>query len=332
MCPFCVFRQGTYSSNRVAAPRSKGIQPSKKSKASEMFEKIRSDLGPEALDLEPPPSSSQVAAPIEKAPQANAPLSKRDAIHFTVAESISARLSREGSLESFNVKGELHLLITDPSLAKVKIDVLADTSHGAQFKTHPYVDKARFNSGKTIQVKDASRGFPVNASTAVLRWTATAPANATDVAPITFTIWVNKGTDTSFNLTVEYEATEPDLLRDVVLTIPYSTSEPAISSFDAVYEVSGDTLEWTIGTISESNLTGSFDFEAQADDEAEFFPMKAHFSMSKPFVEVDVSTDLTRLLVKLILEQVASISLVDMDENTSFSKEVKSVADSYNIE
>ena len=62
-----------------------------------------------------------------------------------------------------------------------------------------------------------------------------------------------------------------------------------MSSFDAVYEVSGDSLEWNIGTVDADNSTGSFEFEAQADSDAEFFPMRVRFTKSKPFVEIDVS-------------------------------------------
>ena len=51
------------------------------------------------------------------------------------------------------------------------------------------------------------------------------------------------------SITVEYEATSQDTLKDVTVTIPYSTSEPSVSSFDAVYEVSGDSIDWTIGDV-----------------------------------------------------------------------------------
>ena len=267
------------------------MQLGKKSKTTDMFEKVRGDLGAEVQDTAPLISNSQPVVSNEKPAQDRVSTSTdRDAIHITVAESISAKLTREGNLQSFGVKGDLQLRILDAALAKVRLSMIANSTHNAQFKTHPNVDKAQFTNGKIIQLKDSSKGFPVNQSVGVLRWTATAPAGTADVAPINFTVWVNKGTDTTYNLTVEYESTGLDCLRDVVVTIPYSTSEPAVSSFDAVYEVSGDTLEWTIGTVDESNSSGSFEFEAQADDEAEFFPMTIQFSKTKPFVDVDVSS------------------------------------------
>lgn len=266
------------------------MQLGKKSKTTDMFERVRGDLGTQAEDSAPLVSNSQPIMAAEKAPSARVSSSAdRDAIHATVDEKISAKLSRDGILKSFGVKGDLQLRISDPALTKVKLDLVANAVHGAQFKTHPNVDKGQFNTLKVIQLKDTSKGFPANNSVGVLRWSATAPADTSGVLPITFTVWVNKSSDESFTITVEYEMTGSDSLHDVVVTIPYSTSEPAISSFDAVYEVSGDSLEWTIGTVDESNATGAFEFEAQAEDEAEFFPMSVRFSKSKPFVDVDVS-------------------------------------------
>ena len=266
------------------------MQLGKKSKTTDMFEQVRGELGTQAEESAPLVSSAQPLVPVEKASSAQVSTSlDRDAIHITVAETISAKLSREGTLKSFNVKGDLQLRISDASLTKVKLDLVANPTSGAQFRTHPNVDKALFNNSKVIQLKDTSRGFPANNSVGVLRWSATAAGDTGNVLPIAFTVWVNKGSDESWNFTVEYELTGGDSLRDVVVTIPYVTSEPAVSSFDAVYEVSGDSLDWTIGTIDETNETGAFEFEAQAEDEAEFFPMSVRFSKTRPFVDVDVS-------------------------------------------
>jgi hypothetical protein len=266
------------------------MQLGKKSKTTDMFERVRGDLGPEA---EEPVSSPLVpnhptSVPEQAAPRASTSLD-RDAIHVTIAETINAKLSREGSLNSLEIKGDLQLKISDPTLTKVKLDLVANASHGVQFRTHPNVDKNVFNSSKAVQMSNLAKGFPVNNSVGVLRWRATPKSDDTSAVPITFTVWVNKGSDDTYNITVEYELTGGDPLKDVTVIIPYATSEPAVSSFDATYEVSGDSLEWTIGLVDEDNATGSFEFEAQAGDENEFFPMQVRFGKTKPFIDVDVS-------------------------------------------
>ncbi|TVY29165.1 Coatomer subunit delta, partial [Lachnellula hyalina] len=304
-------------SYKTSAPKGKGMQLGKKSKTTDMFERVRGDLGPgeEEPASAPLVPNNPTHAPVEHAPRASTSLD-RDAIHVTIAETINAKLSREGSLNSLEIKGDLQLKISDPTLTKVKLDLVANASHGVQFRTHPNVDKGIFNTSKAVQMSNISKGFPVNNSVGVLRWRATPRSDDTSAVPITFTVWVNKGSDDTYNITVEYELTGGDPLKDVTVIIPYATSEPSVSSFDATYEVSGDSLEWTIGLVDDDNATGSFEFEAQAGDENEFFPMQVKFAKTKPFIDVDV-TDVT---------------LLEMDESVTFSKDIKSVADSYVIE
>ncbi|KAI9783371.1 MAG: hypothetical protein M1839_003906 [Geoglossum umbratile] len=300
---------------KSAVPKGKGMQLGKKSKTTDMFERVRGDLGPEAE--ESAPLVPNAPSTTEKTPAARASISlDRESIHVTVAETISAKLSREGSLKTFEVKGDLQLRITDPSLTKVKLELVADASTGAQFRTHPNVDKSLFSSSKAIQLKDPTKGFPPNNSVGVLRWKSSAKADDSGVLPITFTVWVNKATGDSYTITVEYELTGGDSLKDVAVSIPFSTAEPSVSSYDAVYEVMGDSMEWSIGAVDEGNPSGAFEFEAQAEDEGEFFPMSVSFSKTKPFVNVDVS----------------SVTLLDMHEDISFSKEIKSVTESYLID
>lgn len=313
------------------------MQLGKKSKTTDMFERVRGDLGPEAEESAPLVTTSQPPTNTDKSPSARVSSSlDRDAIHITIVEALTATLSREGSLKSFEVNGSLQLRISDPALTMVKLDVVANSTNGAQFRTHPNVDKGLFANSKTVQLKDPTKGFPTNNAVSVLKWKTTAKADSTDVLPITFTVWVNRGSDDTYTVTVEYEMTGEDTLKDVVVTIPYATSEPAVSSFDAVYEVSGDSLDWTIGTVDEGNSTGTFEFEAQADDDSEFFPMSVRFSKSKPYVDVDVrSSILLRVALLLSLTthtQISSVALLEMDQDVSFSREVKSNVESYLIE
>lgn len=265
------------------------MQLGKKSKTTDMFERVRGDLGAEAEDSAPlVPISAPAAVEQVQSSRLSSSLD-RDAIHVTISETINAKISREGSLNSMEVKGDLQLKISDATLTKVKLALVANASHGVQFRTHPNVDKALFNGTKTIQMSNATKGFPVNNSVGVLRWRATPKADDSSAVPITFTVWVNKGSDDTYNITVEYELTGSDSLKDVTVTIPYATSEPAVSSFDATYEVSGDSLDWVIGSIDQDNASGQFEFEAQAEDENEFFPMQIKFSKTTPFIDVDVS-------------------------------------------
>jgi len=274
-------------SSKPLALGKKGMQLGKKSKNTNMFEQVAGDMPPES---EPLVSSPKTSAPAAAAPaSARASTStEREGVHITTNESISARLDREGLLKSFEVKGEMQLKITDPALTQVKLDLNAGETRGAQLMTHPKVDKAVFRNNQIIQLADTSKGFPSNMGIGVMKWKlAPRPDDVSD-PPITFRVWV-EDSGKMFNITVEYELTGGDSLKDVTVTIPYQTDEPNVSSFDAVYEVSGDSLEWNIGAVDEEHSSGSFEFEAQAESDAEFFPMRVRFSKTTPFVDVSVS-------------------------------------------
>ena len=308
------------SFNKPLTTRGKGMQLGKKSKATETYDRVKADLGTtdaeESAPLVPTPAAATTTQPPTAARTSLDAISSP--IHITLSETLSAQLSREGSLRSFEVKGDLQLRISDPSLTQLALFLTANEGPlKAQFRTHPNVDKTLFAGDKRIQLRDTSKRFPANNSIGVLRWRVTAPADTNDVLPITFTVWVNKSDD-SYTITVEFELTDPieRHLKDVVVTIPYRSSEPAVSSFAAVYEVTGDSLEWTIGAIDSQNASGSFEFEAQTDDDSEFFPMTVKFEMSRPFVEVDV----------------LRARLLELDEEVNFDKVVKSVSDVFTIE
>ncbi|KAL2124839.1 hypothetical protein VTJ04DRAFT_1204 [Mycothermus thermophilus] len=298
---------------KFMAPKTKGMQLGKKSKTTDIFERVKTELGP--VEDTPLVPTASTAAASEPAPRASTTLD-RDAIHVTVNENISAKISRDGGLSSFSVSGDLALRVSDPSLTRIKLNLTANPTHGAQFRTHPNVDKNAFNSSKAIQMANLARGFPVNNAVGVLRWRAAPKTDDTSILPITFTVWVNRGSDGNCSLTIEYELTGGDTLKDVSVIVPFSSAEPSVSTFDANYEVSGDNLEWTIGTVSDENPSGSFEFEAQTSDENEFFPMHVRFTKTTPFVDIDVH----------------SVELVEMNEEVTFTKEIKSVAESYLIE
>lgn len=305
--------------NKPLAARGKGMQLGKKSKNTDIYDKVKADM-PEVEEPIAPTPQAPTATPA--LPSARASLDANSPIQVTISESMSAKLGREGNLTSFEVKGDLQLKVTDPALTKLNLSLLANEGPlRAQFKTHPNLDRNLFTSKKLIQLRDTSKKFPTNASTAVLRWRVTAPAETPDILPLNFTVWTNKSTEDTHTVTIEYQVADfvadtDSSLSDVTVTIPYSSSEPSVSSYDAIYSVTGDSLEWTIGAIDASNSSGSFEFEAQADDESEFFPMSVRFDLAKPYVEVDV----------------LSAKLLDEDEEVAFDKIIKSRSDGVVIE
>ena len=314
---------------KPAASSGKGMQLGKKSRKNDIFEQVRGDLPdePEAPLVAPTPQA-QPAAQARAASSRPSLAADREPVHVTISETINARLTRDGTLSSFDVSGNLQLKISDASLTQIRLDLSTtpdDPAKPVQWFTHPKVDKQTFLNKKLIQLRDTSRGFPKDTDLQVLRWRHTSKPDAPDAdIPLTLTAWVNKTSDNAYNVTVEYELTGADTLRDVSVTIPYSPgSEPSVSSFDSIYAVSGDSLEWNIGAIDlAENPNGSFEFEAAVDEAADeegegnaFFPMSVRFAKARPFVGVEVG----------------SVVLVGEGEGVPFSKDMRCVAEKYEV-
>lgn len=70
-------------------------------------------------------------------------------------------------------KGDMNLLVSDPSLSKIKLALTPLSSEFGselQFKQHPNVAKFGASSDRVVALKDPTRSFPVNQSLAVLKW------------------------------------------------------------------------------------------------------------------------------------------------------------------
>lgn len=253
-----------------------------------MFEQARDEFGTEE-ELAAPLAPVSASTPSVQTSQAAATSTGAEDLHITVNEKIAAKLGREGQVESFEVKGDMKLRISDSSVAQVRVDLDCGDLRGAQLNTHPKVDKTVFKNDKIIQLQDTSRGFPISQQIEVLRWrTASKTDDGTEV-PIKFTAWVNEGSPGMFTVTVEYELSGSDALSGVELAIPFNGDEPTVTSSDAEYDLEAGSLVWKIGDVHDGASSGSFDFEAQAANDADFFPMDVRFSKTKPYVEVDVS-------------------------------------------
>lgn len=313
------------------------MQLGKKSKTTDIFEKVRNELGASAEEATPLISAAPHSVASPDTPMA---IGSARPISIVINETIAAELSREGVIKSYEVKGDLQLCISDSSLNKIKLAVTADESSGAQFKTHPNVDKNLFTTSKVIQAKDPNRPFPANGNAlGVLRWRQASKPGIPDdnaILPITFVVWVSASSSGHYSVTVEYELQNLDQkLQDVIISIPYQTSEPVVNSTDEVYEVTGDSIDWNMKFVRSENSSGSFEFEAQADSEAEFFPMQVSFRKETPFVNVDVSY--TQILLFYITianrrnHKVINVSLTELSEDVHFHKDIRCGASGYTI-
>ncbi|CAM9915080.1 unnamed protein product, partial [Ectocarpus fasciculatus] len=125
-------------------------------------------------------------------------------VSLSVEERLSCQLTREGTLESMEVKGTLSLTANSDGANKCKVVLASTDPSGAfTFQTHPKVNKGMYDSAKTLASKDQAKGFPVARPVGVLRWS----LNTTDESqmPLTINCWPEPEGGGQMNVSMEYE-------------------------------------------------------------------------------------------------------------------------------
>ncbi|KAJ1031311.1 hypothetical protein NDA18_002528 [Ustilago nuda] len=328
--------------------KGKGMQLGKKSKGADLLGAMGGDLAAaaaaadEELTAAANAASASLTAASSGAPAARTapaatpaaidPLDLLDPVHqgpvhVVIKERISISGNRDGGLDSLEIKGDLLLKITDPSLAKVRVQ-LAPPEEGnlmlsagdLQFKTNPQVDKAAWTSDRIIAPRDARKPFPVNQSLGVLRWRMVTKDET--ALPLSINCWPSPNGQGGCDVSIEYELENENLgeLRSVIIAIPLPEgSVPSVECPDGSWTVNEETnnLEWSLESISSANKSGSLEFSVTegAENVDVFFPVVVDFVCEKTLSNVSV----------------ADVVLTDTSASTAFSQQSVLSAETYVI-
>ncbi|EGN93532.1 hypothetical protein SERLA73DRAFT_189226 [Serpula lacrymans var. lacrymans S7.3] len=295
------------SSTRGPAFKGSGMKlGSKKTKQAELIDA----LGGEALSVEeisaPPTPALEVAAP--KDTRGSLPSINAESVHVVIKEQISLSLMREGGLKSMELKGDMNLQVSDPSLAHIKLALAPPTTDfgsDLQFKQHPHVAKFIPGQEKIVALKDPSRAFPVGQALAVLKWRYAGKDES--YVPLSINCWPSPSNDGTCEVNIEYELENENVtLHDVIISIPLPAgSYPTVPAQSGAWTINSSThsLDWTIPLITPEDRSGSFEFTVGGDDISTFFPVKVSFVGQGSIAGVSV----------------ASVNRVDNGEEAVFS-------------
>lgn len=167
--------------------------------------------------------SVQSAARPHETLRADLPTGNLISVHVAISEHLSLQLLRDGGLASFDLKGELELLVSDPALAKLKLALIAPSSstsfaNDIQFKHHPQVSKFAPTGPRVVALKDAKRDFPVGKGLGVVKWKLGGTKESQ--VPLGINCWPSAG-EGNVEVNIEYELEAKHLtLRDVCISIP----------------------------------------------------------------------------------------------------------------
>jgi hypothetical protein len=223
----------------------------------------------------------------------NAPPAIQHPIMLVVAEKVYARMTRDGVVESNEVKGSLTLTAAteEAGLCCVQMKTTRNADKFT-FTTHPKVNKALYEKNGLLQLKDARKGFPSARPVGILKWSYSSASE--DLIPIKINCWPEEESRGQMNVSIEYELDQPDLtLHDVSIRIPLGTTESVhIVSVDGSYKhnSSHGELDWQLPIVDNSNASGSLEFTISQKDADAFFPINVSFTSQQLFCGVEVVT------------------------------------------
>ena len=169
--------------------------------------------------------------------KAAAPVSS-SAVDVKIEEELTVKLSRDGLIETADVKGTLSVRANAPEASRVLIRLSDFAAPGFQLQLHPTIARS-FLSDHVLTLKQADRGFPVDSSVSVLRWRQ--PNGGDALVPLSVTCWPEV-LDDGCNVNVEYTLNREVLpaLSNVRICIPLPAgASPEILSVDGSYHFVG---------------------------------------------------------------------------------------------
>ncbi|QPG75774.1 hypothetical protein FOA43_003135 [Brettanomyces nanus] len=275
---------------RAAPPRKGGLQLGRKASGfggNSDAQPLLVDPTPTGIGAAASASAVSVASSTAAVTAAKSQIANNGILIIT-NEKFSAQITRDGSITSSEVKGDLQIRInnTDYAHAKLQLSLNKPDDVNTQFKTHPNIDKALFHSTSEIGMKDPSRAFPSNDQTlGVLRWKSVPKSSVGDanlLIPIMLTTWVNNNNDGTIGLTFEYENLSFKFIDELTIVIPVVNATIDSSDYDNVtLEFGDDGLHVKLTGLTE-NQEGSLTITCKdVDDEEALFPMELAFDVTK---------------------------------------------------
>ncbi|KAG0248093.1 Coatomer subunit delta [Mortierella polycephala] len=272
---------------KVQATKARGMQLGRKQNNTDLFESLRSEV--EAAPVVQPQQQHQTQTQSRYSAPAE-PDFPMESVHIHIEEKITMIANRDGGLESMEVKGDLTLRVSDPAYAKISLALRHLEDSSIQFKTHPNVNKALFNSEKVIAFRDSSKEFPLNTATGVLRWRFISKDESS--IPLSINCWPSPAGDGSSDVNIEYQLENEEMaFKNVNIIIPLPQgATPTVGEVDGEYSVDRQqgALIWQLASIDSSNASGSLEFNCQGEDTESFFPVSVQFESERLVCDVDV--------------------------------------------
>ena len=343
--PAAVNPSTSSSSSATAGSSSSMSTAPSKGKGLVLSSKKGLQLGAPKAATTAPAAAAPSNARSPAAPAAAAPSSSGQDLDVKIVEQLSVEMNQDATLNSIQMRGELSLCAQteDAGFAAVQ---LVDTGAvaGAQFKTHPQIDKDMWSNSHVVCGK-GDRPFPVGHDITVLKWMYSGDTTSQVQPPLNVTCWPTASRE-SILMTIEYEVSDPCVgsMKNIALVMPLPPEIASVQERESdvievgevqdgtefVYDGEKGGMVWHIGnaesadrkngsiefSINLERIPGDIDFNAVLQ---QLFPMHVTFDLdgtaASPLspLAVDSVTQRHDASHTISFSQISSVKVVKYD-------------------
>lgn len=220
--------------------------------------------------------------------QAAKPIRAGD-VEVVIGETLKVACARDGSCESFEVKGSLLLTAHSAAGQTAQLKLRRGENKGFKVQPNPKINRKGLQEG-IITPMNPSRPFPLGKGVPVLRWRMESKNPDDGLMPLSINCWPeNQGKTTNVNIEFILER-DSMTLHNVAVEIPLGSTEvPVINECNGTTELRKDgVLVWHMDVVDKGNKSGALEFDIAQPDENVFFPLQVSFQSSDTFIEMDV--------------------------------------------
>eukprot|EP01083_Nonionella_stella_P010196 29126_1 len=209
-------------------------------------------------------------------------------IEITITEKLYLTVGRDGGLQTFDVKGDLSVIVNHPTATQCAIvtNINPSVSKQVHWRLHPRMDLTQWNNQGVLSLKDTSKQFRVGRSRqkSILKWRMRATND--EHIPITVEFWPEMDElNGLINVNVQFMCNIA--LQNVVITFPMPhtvNKEPDVQAIDegsVRFSRSDHEYQWILNDL-QSNSEGLLEYIVEPyaiRDVEDLWPVTVNFEI-----------------------------------------------------
>jgi hypothetical protein len=214
------------------------------------------------------------------------PLKK--ALEILIEEKMNCSITKEGTLNTLEIVGDVFLVFKDKSKCKARIELEHEKNKQIVVKPHPNLNRAAWNDNGVLEMKDNTEPFANNETIPTIKYKLV--SKEINVVPFVFTYWLSASVLT---MEVEYNSSQDrfETIEDVEISLNFPVKENPVvkdvTNSDYQLNKAKNNLVWNIASLNKKNSNSTIEimFSTSILDE-ELFPLQVNFSTNYTYYHI----------------------------------------------